>query len=67
MRREYAPQRGFVFVARCRNAPLKGLEADSVVVLDPGEIDAAHLYVALTRGSRKLVVCSSSPVLKPHW
>ena len=46
---------------------LKGLEADSVVILDPGEMDAAHLYVALTRGSRKLVVCSSSPVLRPHW
>lgn len=44
---------------------LKGLEADTVVVLDPTEMDAAHLYVAITRGSRKLVVCSPSPVLSP--
>lgn len=44
---------------------LKGLEADTVVVLDPGEMDAAHLYVAITRGSRKLVVCSPFPVLTP--
>jgi len=44
---------------------LKGLEAESVVVLDPKEMDAKHLYVALTRGSRKLVVCSASPILTP--
>lgn len=44
---------------------LKGLEADSVVVLDPTEMDAAHLYVAITRGSRKLVVCSTYPILAP--
>ena len=36
---------------------LKGLEADIVVVLNPEEMDANHLYVALTRGARQLVVC----------
>ena len=44
---------------------LKGLETESVVVLDPKEMDAKHLYVALTRGSRKLVICSASPILNP--
>lgn len=44
---------------------LKGLEADTAVVLNPEVMDARHLYVALTRGARRLVVCASSPLLKP--
>lgn len=44
---------------------LKGLEADVAVVLNPIAMDARHLYVALTRGARKLVVCSPTPVLSP--
>ena len=43
---------------------LKGLEADVSVVLDTDVLDARNLYVALTRGSRRLVVCSTSPVLQ---
>lgn len=42
---------------------LKGLEADVSVILDVDRMDANHLYVAMTRGSRKLVVCSASSVL----
>ena len=42
---------------------LKGLEADVSVVLNVEDMDARHLYVAMTRGSKKLVVCSRSPVL----
>ena len=42
---------------------LKGLEADVAVVLGADELDARHLYVAMTRGSRQLVICSRSPVL----
>jgi DNA helicase-2/ATP-dependent DNA helicase PcrA len=42
---------------------LKGFEADVSVVLDVENMDAAHLYVAMTRGSKRLVVCSRSPVL----
>lgn len=42
---------------------LKGLEAEVSVVLDADELDAKNLYVAITRGSKRLVVCSSSPVL----
>ena len=42
---------------------LKGLEAEVAVMLDVTGMDAAHLYVAMTRGSKKLVVCSRSPML----
>lgn len=44
---------------------LKGLEADVAVVLHPERMTAQHLYVALTRGARRVVVCSASPVLQP--
>ena len=44
---------------------LKGLEADVAVVLDPKAMDAKHLYVALTRGARKLVVCSATSIITP--
>jgi hypothetical protein len=44
---------------------LKGLEADTAVVLNPGDMNSRHLYVALTRGARRLVVCSQTPVLTP--
>lgn len=44
---------------------LKGLEADVSVVLYPEGMTAADLYVALTRGARRLVVCSTSPILTP--
>jgi hypothetical protein len=42
---------------------LKGLEADVVVLLNPEKMDARHLYVALTRGARKVVICSTEPLL----
>ena len=42
---------------------LKGLEADVAVILNAADLDAKHLYVAMTRGSKRLVVCSQSPVL----
>lgn len=44
---------------------LKGLEADVAVVLNPKDMDAKHLYVAFTRGARKLVVCSSTSTITP--
>lgn len=44
---------------------LKGLEADVAVVLHPESMDARHLYVALTRGAHRIVVCSDTPVLTP--
>ena len=39
---------------------LKGLEADVAVVLEPEKMNAQNLYVAMTRGSKKLIICSSS-------
>lgn len=44
---------------------LKGLEADVVVILNPVTMNAKHLYVALTRGAKRIVVCSPSPILTP--
>lgn len=44
---------------------LKGLEADVAVILHPEMMDAPNLYVALTRGARRLVVCSNGPLLSP--
>ncbi|ANI34667.1 helicase UvrD [Pseudomonas sp. JY-Q] len=44
---------------------LKGLEADVAVILEPQGMDARHLYVALTRGARKILVCSQTPILQP--
>jgi len=45
---------------------LKGLEAEGVVVLNADDLDAKNLYVAMTRGSHSLTVCSRSPVLDPQ-
>ncbi|MBY5532848.1 UvrD-helicase domain-containing protein [Rhizobium leguminosarum] len=48
---------------------LKGLEADVAVILNAAEFDrmrsrnTKNLYVAITRGSRKLIVCSASPLI----
>jgi DNA helicase-2/ATP-dependent DNA helicase PcrA len=44
---------------------LKGLEADVAVILEPERMTAQHLYVALTRGARQVVVCSLMPLLRP--
>jgi hypothetical protein len=44
---------------------LKGLEADVAVILYPELMDSRHLYVALTRGARRVLVCSQSPILTP--
>lgn len=44
---------------------LKGLEADVAVILEPERMTAQHLYVALTRGARRVVVCSSTSLLTP--
>jgi hypothetical protein len=44
---------------------LKGLEAEVAVILDAGTLNAPNLYVAMTRGSRGLTICSQTPVLHP--
>ncbi len=45
---------------------LKGLEAEVAVILDADKLDARNLYVAMTRGSKGLTICSSSAVLAPR-
>jgi DNA helicase-2/ATP-dependent DNA helicase PcrA len=42
---------------------LKGLEADVSVILNPELMDAQHLYVAMTRGARRLVICSDTATI----
>jgi DNA helicase-2/ATP-dependent DNA helicase PcrA len=44
---------------------VKGLEAEVSVVLHACELDAPNLYVAMTRGSKLLVLCSKKSILKP--
>ena len=45
---------------------LKGLEAAQAVILNADSLDARNLYVAMTRGSKALTVCASSPALNPN-
>ncbi|WP_411563152.1 UvrD-helicase domain-containing protein [Pseudomonas shirazensis] len=45
---------------------LKGLESDIAVILNPSQMDANNLYVAMTRGAKKLVICSETPILVPR-
>jgi hypothetical protein len=45
---------------------LKGLEADVAVILNADTMDARNLYVAMTRGCKKLVICSRSQILAPQ-
>jgi len=42
---------------------LKGLEAEVAVILNGDGLDARNLYVAISRGSMRVVVCSVSPIL----
>ncbi len=45
----------------------KGLEFDNVVVLNAHQFDSPrHLYVALTRCCKRLVVITNNPVLHPY-
>ncbi|WP_200962059.1 UvrD-helicase domain-containing protein [Pseudovibrio sp. POLY-S9] len=44
---------------------LKGLEADVAVIIDTEQLSARDLYVAMTRGSRQLIICSTNPILNP--
>lgn len=44
---------------------LKGLEAQTAVVFHDGRFTAQNIYVALTRGSKEIVVHGGDPVLVP--
>jgi hypothetical protein len=45
---------------------LKGLEADVVVILNAHKLNARNLYVAMTRGSKIVTICSPTPILRPR-
>jgi hypothetical protein len=45
---------------------LKGLEADVAVILQPEQMDSCNLYVALTRGAKRILVCSEHSMLRPR-
>lgn len=45
---------------------LKGLEAEVAVLLEADAWDAKNLYVAMTRGSKLLTICSRTAVLDPR-
>lgn len=44
---------------------LKGLEADLCIILEAHALNARNLYVAMTRGSAQLVLCSRSKQIQP--
>lgn len=44
---------------------LKGLEAEVAVILNADDLDARNLYVAMTRGSQLLTICSRNHILRP--
>lgn len=44
---------------------LKGLEADIVIILKPELMKANDLYVALTRGAKRVIICSPTASINP--
>jgi len=42
---------------------VKGLEADIAVVADADDLNAKDLYVAMTRGAKRLIICSKSHLI----
>ena len=62
-------QKGRKIQGKCIGTTLltKGLEFDTVVVLNAHRFtDKRHLYVALTRCCKKLIVVSNHHILTPH-
>ena len=45
---------------------LKGLEAEIAIVLDADRLNARNLYVAMTRGSKELSICSRTSILNTN-
>ena len=44
---------------------LKGLEAETCVILETEKMNAKHLYVAMTRGAKRLIICNRGRYLRP--
>lgn len=45
---------------------LKGLEAEAAVILNASDLNARHLYVAMTRGSKSRTIRTRAAVLTPR-
>ena len=65
LERERFRQRGRPLASRNIGSTLllKGLEAEVAAILHPEQMDARHLYVALSRASHRIIVCSTTPIL----
>jgi hypothetical protein len=44
---------------------LKGLEAETCVIFETESLTAHHLYVAMTRGAKQLIICNHGNILSP--
>ena len=44
---------------------LKGLEAETCVILETEKMNARNLYVAMTRGAKQLIICNRGNMLVP--
>ena len=65
--RDILRRQGRRIIGKCIGTTLltKGLEFDTVIVLNAHKFDdPKHLYVALTRACRKLIVITEEPILK---
>ncbi|MCE5232774.1 MAG: UvrD-helicase domain-containing protein [Mizugakiibacter sp.] len=65
LERERFRQRGRPLASRNIGSTLllKGLEAEVAAILHPEQMDARNLYVALSRASHRIIVCSTTPIL----
>jgi hypothetical protein len=69
-RRNHTRRVGRKIYGRCIGTTLltKGLEFDLVVVLNAHELKChKNLYVAITRASQRLIICSNSAILQPNY
>lgn len=67
--RDFVRRQGRRIAGRCIGTTLltKGLEFDVVIVLNAHKFESPkHLYVALTRACKKLIVISQNPILNPY-
>jgi len=67
--RDFVRRQGRRIIGKCIGTTLltKGLEFDTVIVLDAHLFKKPkHLYVALTRACKKLIVITQDPILNPY-
>ena len=67
--RDIVRRQGRKVIGKCIGTTLltKGLEFDTVILLNAHRFnDRKHLYVALTRASKKLIIITENPILNPY-